>query len=324
MATDHRWAVETTVSRLRARYTQLADADASTRRKGLEGELKQVMIETEPADRRRLVVEVMKRFPVWGESAPSELSSGPSPDTSREVEAMQAQLANPLALADRLAELASGMSPEDRARVSAKLAAAGLSKAGLSEAMCKDLRSVVGLGAEAPVDPERVGELCKVLARTVSDYESLIPQYWNGFSAQHKFDPTSLQIAKAQMAAVLTSTNATKAATELQERLRDTRKRYGLFINVIRKSAQTLYQEFWGKRFSPAAVDAKAKASDKKAGAFGSWEKILWETYLQEYMSVDQNKGEMLRQCIRILGDELDRDTTAVNSSTGPSPRASG
>jgi hypothetical protein len=305
MIQDHVHNVESAACRLRSRFSQAVDAPLAVRRQVLDEELSEILKDTLPADRRRLLSDLVKRFPVWGADAPMEIAEN-SRDLGKRVEQLEAELKNPLRLVERLREVLPQLPDDQRRAVEQALISGGTIKAGLGEAGAKAIRDRLGLPATAPVDAQRLAEVSSALIEAMLVIDDSLATGFSTYCGQNLFD-------KGGFKARLTSALADKAPASTMKDVRDrawlVRVMASMYVKLYGDGHRVALQSFFLQRFKPSVFEAMIRASETRKPK-GMWTDAgvsahFWAEYKKDFDALELNQDDLKKAFLRQAGDEV-------------------
>lgn len=183
-ASDRSKQIAAAANRLRMIQIDFADRPVDERTAYLSEELSRAMENVIPQDREAFLQELMARFPTWDpnvEARPIEQQPAVRSETD------QRELQDPSFLVTRLADLAPGLSQQQRQAVIERLRQAGLTPKvthGLPEQAVEALRSKMGLPKDADVDATRLVQLLGELAYFASTLDQVVWSTWHHLAAR--------------------------------------------------------------------------------------------------------------------------------------------
>jgi hypothetical protein len=169
-------------NRLRLLMADLADAGPERRRECLTEEIRRVLKSVPPPEREAYLEWLVDQFPTWDArvevTPPQQVSPRQSPMDLRELQ-------DPSFLVSRLADLAAGLSRDQKQHLGDALAQAGFmvqGPAGLPEDALKEFRALVKDPSQT-VDPARVLRLLGLLVEFACKLDALVWRIWTNVAA---------------------------------------------------------------------------------------------------------------------------------------------
>lgn len=275
--------------RLRVLHAELADQSDEMRAEQLRDEVQRVVGGLPTQERESFLRDLLTHFPVW-----SAVGSGPAPTPTKSVETR-----DPLALADRLVELSKGLSEEERQQVVAKLKAGGLVaqavapspaqkpapvahpqvSASTSGDAGQELRKVIGLKGDDPLDGARIAELAAILAEFTLKLEPWAVTYWKDIAPDAK-NQVYQTLGKDLPKFVSGDGQMTRdAVAKSAYRLRS-------LISLLMKGVTEAGRQFARDHLARFSVDEIARAAGPGT-LMTSKDVLCWKQYVRQMEGVD-------------------------------------
>ncbi|GJQ30801.1 MAG: hypothetical protein HBSAPP03_26850 [Phycisphaerae bacterium] len=186
--------------RLRVLHAELSDQTGDMRAEQLRDEVQRVTSALPPQDREAFLKDLLLHFPTWstvdgGGAAPMPRSSGADPR-------------DPMVLAEKLIEVSKALSEAERQAIGAKLKAAGLGGPHVQPSMAaapvaapapqaasatsvpagagSEMRKMLGMPADAPIDGARLTDMAAILAEFTLKLEPWACTYWRDVAPDAK------------------------------------------------------------------------------------------------------------------------------------------
>ena len=257
--------------------SDLADESADMRRDHLRDELDLAVSKMLPEERRAFVDALKDRFPAWDSGSRVAEQDDPvgvsSPMDRREA-------ADPVLLAERLAETAGGLSDRQRESVMAILSRAGLQEeGGRSISSLSDFAEAAGVSDAALIDPERALIVAAQLLAMVDRLDQLA---WSTWKQMAKSSDLRRRSPLKQTIARYTAGEESSSA-QVSEDAERVRQLIAALLSSFSQVGSLAYRNV--ARFSPEEI-ARFARQDKKL--LEGLEVACWRKYQELAGSVDQ------------------------------------
>jgi hypothetical protein len=179
--------VASTANRLRLIQIDFADAPAEDRRGYLSEAVEAALAAVVPERREALLRELMTRFPTWD---PNVEVTAPQEEAGVQSRTDERELQDPAFLVERLIDVASELSDDERAAVTQRLCEAGLApeaEGGWPEEPMKRVREALGLKGEEPLDARRTLGLLATLAEFACVVDPLVWKQWGRLAPESQY-----------------------------------------------------------------------------------------------------------------------------------------
>jgi hypothetical protein len=299
MIQDHVLAVESAASRLRSRFAQMVDAPVAARRQALDAELKEALERTIPADRKRLLSDLLKRFPVWGDQAPPEITVD-SRDVVKRVEQLEKQQASPAWLAQQLRDLLPTLPADQRAGVEASLA--GAMKGALSEDAARAVRERLGLAPDDRIDVDRLAHVFAAVLDCVMAVDGALATAVTAHVG-HPLPHLDKDGVKSRAGAAVSGRAV--PIMEVVARLDWTKTLTLNCFQLLKDSPGLVFREAVAPRIGPGAV--RAAVGQPRLGWGEKIEQKYWEAFEKAYREIETNDSEFRKAGSRAYGAQIEK-----------------
>jgi hypothetical protein len=273
--------------RLRVLHSELADQNEEMRSEQLRDEIQRALAAIASGEREEFLVALMEQFPTWADG-----NALPAPVRAAPVAAAPAvEIKDPKILAEKLIENSKGLSDGDRLALAERLGAAGFAVikfkeapavnqgGGLPAAQVNEFKKVVGMSADANVDPARLLETASLLAEFTLKLEPWACSYWRDLAPEAKnaiYQTLNKDLARfAGGDDKLTKEAMAKSVYKL-------RSLVSLLMKGVMEAGKQFARDHLG-RYSLEAIGSSAA----KGGAFKSQAVCNWEQYIKLMEGVD-------------------------------------
>jgi hypothetical protein len=262
------WAA-TLGNRLKYLQANLADETPENRQNFIEEELSRAL-QAIPSSRRGLYLDALaERFPSW-ELATVNVGS-PVAITER----------SPDEIVKAFLELAPQLSGEQRENIKQRLAALGfvvLSNKPLEGDALTDVQAKLKMGADDPIDPQRLGKLFAALADVMLTLDQLSWNLWRSAAPRSAIRrDTSMGDLRLLMRRSL-SGDAEASAAQVQKQLEATRQLIAGLLAGLGPAGKNFARRYQ-QRYSPDAIREAVRAEGGAGGLFANAEAKCWKKY---------------------------------------------
>ena len=268
-------------ARLRVLHSELADQPGEIRSEQLRDEVQRAVSSIGPGERESFLTDLLEQFPAWADGA-AKAAPAPAPVA---VAAPAPEVKDPRVLAEKLIEHSRNLSDGERAAIAAKLGAAGFSvvqvreaPGGLPSAQVAEFKKVVGLPAEAEVNPARVLEIATLLSEFTLKLEPWACSYWRDLAPD----------AKNSVYQVLNKDLPRFAAGDekiAKDAMHKTVYKLRSLVSLLMKGVMEAGKQFSRDHLSRYSLDAIKEAAPRET--FKSDEYRCWKQYERLLEGVD-------------------------------------
>ncbi len=258
-------------NRLKYLQSNLADETPENRQNYLEDELRRAL-QAIPASKRGAHLDALaERFPSW-ELATVSVNT-PSAITQR----------TPDEIVKAFLELAPQLSGEQREDVKQRLAALGMivsSNKPIEGDALADVQAKLKLGAEDPIDPQRLGKLFAALADTMLTLDQLA---WNLWRSAAPKSPIRRDTSQGDLRLLMRrslSGDAEASAAQVQKQLEATRQLIAGLLAGLGPAGKNFARRYQ-QRYTPDAIRDVVRAEGGGGGMFANAEAKCWKKYTE-------------------------------------------
>ncbi len=281
--------------RLRVLHAELSDQAEDMRAEQLRDEVQRVAAGLPPQDREGFLKDLLLHFPTWstvqGEAgAPAPRAASPDPR-------------DPMALAERLIEVSKSLSDAERLQIGAKLKAAGLGgpsapaaapvsvpapapvaasaapAASVPTGAGGDVRKILGMPADAPLDGARLADVAAILAEFTLKLEPWACTYWRDVAPEAK-NPVYQVLNKDLAKFMMGDDKVNKEAVARHAyRLRS-------LISLLMKGVTEASKQFARDHMSRFSIDEIGKIAGP-GSLMTSKDVLCWKQYVRQMEGVD-------------------------------------
>ncbi len=258
-------------NRLKYLQSNLADETPENRQNYLEDELRRAL-QAIPASKRGAHLDALaERFPSW-ELATVSVNT-PSAITQR----------TPDEIVKAFLELAPQLSGEQREDVKQRLAALGMivsSNKPIEGDALADVQAKLKLGAEDPIDPQRLGKLFAALADTMLTLDQLA---WNLWRSAAPKSPIRRDTSQGDLRLLMRrslSGDAEASAAQVQKQLEATRQLIAGLLAGLGPAGKNFARRYQ-QRYTPDAIRDVVRAEGGGGGLFANAEAKCWKKYTE-------------------------------------------
>lgn len=283
--------------RLRVLHAELTDQPADMRAEQLRDEVQRVVSALQPPAREPFLTELTRQFPLWSAdgvgAAPVIPASGGAKAPVAAAAAPEPK--DPKSIAERLIEACKGMSDADKQIIAARLSAGGLvlrasggaaaapAGAGATGSVgaggAGELRKVLGMPADAPIDANRAVEMAAVLSDFVLKLEPWACTLWRDIAPDGKnqvFQTLNKDLAKYMQ-------GDDKASKELLARNAHNLRS---LISLLLKGVVDAGKQFARDHLSRFGVEQIGQAAGS-GSLMTSKDVLCWKQYVRQMEGVD-------------------------------------
>lgn len=284
--------------RLRVLHAELSDQAEDMRAEQLRDEVQRVSAGLPPQDREGFLKDLLLHFPTWSSvhgdgGAPAPRAASPDPR-------------DPKALADRLIEVSKSLSEAERQQIGAKLKAAGLGgpatpapaaapaaapapvaapvaasapAASVPSGAGGDVRKILGMPADAPLDGARLADVAAILAEFTLKLEPWACTYWRDVAPEAK-NPV-YQVLNKDLAKFLMGDEKVnkEAVARHAYRLRS-------LISLLMKGVTEASKQFARDHMARFSIDEIGKIAGP-GSLMTSKDVLCWKQYVRQMEGVD-------------------------------------
>lgn len=288
MSGSWRSLAELTANRLRLIQADLADESAESRAEHLADEVRGALEKVPPADRNSFLSLVEERFPGWEGGRVVTAGDGAAAVAPTDM----AEFNDPSFLLQQLLKASGRMSEEQKRAAGERLAAAGLSPAGVGqvpvEAVSK-AKAALQVPAGQEADIGRMLEVLSMLAEQVISLDTLVWRTWKQMA------PESPHRKRADIGPTMgryVSGDSEIGGGQVSEDLGRFRQLTAALLASIAQAGETAYRKM--AEVGPMQIEAAAKAERKWNE---SVEVACWKKYVELSGRLDPAtvEGDMIR-----------------------------
>jgi len=299
--------------RLRVLHTELADQSEDMRAEQLRDEVQRAMSTVAPAEREKFLSALMEQFPTWADgvavSAPARsapVAAGPAPE-----------IKDPKVLAAKLIEHSKGLDDSERLTIANMLGAAGFAVIKIKEAPAQahtsgggglptvqlnEFKKVVGLPADANVDPARLLEVASLLAEFTLKLEPWACSYWRDLAPEAK---NSIYQTLNKDLSRYASGDDKLSKEAMAKSIYKLRSLVSLLMKGVMEAGKQFARDHLA-RYSLEAIGGSAA----KGGAFKSQAVCNWEQYIKLMEGVDSAAIE--KRLKQVIAKDVDAGLSQV------------
>lgn len=257
-------------NRLKYLQANLAEETPENRQAYLEDELRRAL-QTVPASKRGAYLDALaERFPTW-ELATVAVTT-PSAVTKL----------TPDEVVKSFLQLVPSMSAEQRENVKQQLAELGMvvsSNKPIEGEALADVQAKLKLGANDPIDPQRMGKLFAALAEVTFTIDQLAWNVWRNAAPKSTIRRDNSQGDLRLLMRRSLSGDAEASAAQVQLQLEATRKLVAGLLAGLGPAGKNFARRYQ-QRYSPDAIRESMKA-EGGGGLFGNAEARYWKKYTE-------------------------------------------
>lgn len=297
--------------RLRVLHTELADQSEDMRAEQLRDEVQRALSTVAPGEREKFLTALLEQFPTWRDGVAT------AAPPARPVAAAAAQeVKDPKALAAKLIECSKGLDDSERLAIANMLGAAGFAVIKIKEAPAQastgggglptvqlnEFKKVIGVPADANVDPARLLEVASLLAEFTLKLEPWACSYWRDLAPEAK-NSIYQTLNKDLPRYASGDDKLTKEA--MAKNIYKLRSLVSLLMKGVMEAGKQFARDHLG-RYSLEAVGSSAA----KGGAFKSQAVCNWEQYVKLMDGVDSAAIE--KRLKQVIAKDVDAGLSQV------------
>jgi hypothetical protein len=274
----------------------------------LRDEVQRALASLPPNEREGFLTALLEQFPTWadGQAAPAPVKSASA------AAPVAVEIKDPKVLAEKLIEHSKGLSDGERLAIADRLGAAGFavikikeapaSAGGLPTVQLNEFKKVVGIPADANVDPARLVEVASLLAEFTLKLEPWACSYWRDLAPEAK---NSIYQTLNKDLPRYASGDEKLNKEAMAKSIYKLRSLVSLLMKGVMEAGKQFARDHLG-RYSLEAIGGSAQ----KGGAFKSQAVCNWEQYVKLMEGVDG--GAIEKRLKQVIAKDVDTGLSQV------------